>query len=84
MKCPNCHCEMGSNVGICQYCGFDVASYLEKTFQIQESRKRDYEWAYWQEKMKADEYRGNIMLVFLAGILFMQVLILILLAFLLR
>lgn len=80
MKCPNCNCEMGTNVGICQYCGFDVGKYYERTLRVHNRMEEQrYEMAYWQEKQNNESYRSVIIITMLSGILILQMLTLILL-----
>lgn len=80
MRCPNCNCEMGTNVGICQYCGFDVGKYYERTLRIQRRMEEPrYEAPYWQERQGNENFRMVIIITMLSGVLILQMLTLILL-----
>lgn len=45
MRCPNCHSVVGNNYGICQYCGYDIGTYVrmvqDNGEEIQGERNRE-------------------------------------------
>ena len=80
MRCPNCHSVVGNNVGICQYCGYDIGQFLrqnqagaEPTYyparDIYENTEDYYRKAYEWEKRRNEKYRNSILYVILGGLL---------------
>lgn len=85
MRCPNCHSAVGNNVGICQYCGYDIGQYLR---QIQSGAEptyysaRDfygsaddyYRRAYEREKNRNEKFCSGVLYVLLGGLLVLDLL----------